>query len=254
MLFSHEDRTVHEALLSRSRVRPEQLYRLGAALAAWAKEDKVPSLQALALSAELGARTTGALLALLEEATLVRWDQSAVYVTVPADEIEQRSRELAGQFETLRTQDARRLDAVAEYAYTQGCRAVFLREYFGESGGERCGLCDRCRGQEDRPQSFWQPLAPPRGEERPGRGRRGRRPRPGARDGRGRRRRGSRHPHRNGGGPRPALAGPAPEGSEAAGARPGRSGRRRRGRRGRRRGRRPEGGPDAPRPPAPPEP
>ena len=36
MLYSHEDRAVHEALLSRSRVRPEQLYKLGKALAAWA--------------------------------------------------------------------------------------------------------------------------------------------------------------------------------------------------------------------------
>ncbi len=169
MLYSHEDRAVHEALLSRSRVRPEQLYKLGKALAAWAHEDKVPSLAALALSAELGARTTGALLALMEEAELVRWDQTAVYVMVPPDEIEARSRTLAGQFETLRTQDARRLDAVSEYATTPGCRAVFLRDYFGEIGGEDCGMCDRCRGQEDRPSSFWQPLAPPRGENRRGR-------------------------------------------------------------------------------------
>jgi ATP-dependent DNA helicase RecQ len=231
MLFSHEDRAIHEALLSRSRVRPEQLYRLGAALAAWAQEDKVPSLQALALSAELGVRTTGALLALLEEATLVRWDQTAVYVTVPADTIEARARELAGQFETLRTQDARRLDAVAEYASTQGCRAVFLRQYFGEGESEPCGMCDRCRGQEDRPQSFWQPLAPPKAETSQGWRRRGQRPtqsRQGARSGSRRnqksRRKGSR------GDPQASAARPDT-------ARGGRPVRRRRGRRGRGRSR-----------------
>ena len=120
MLYSPEDRAIHEALLSRSRVRPEQLYKLGRALAAWAGEEKIPNLESLALSAELGTRTTGALLALLEEATLVRWDTTAVFVTVPADEIEERSRELAGQFETLRTQDVRRLDAVAAYAMHRG--------------------------------------------------------------------------------------------------------------------------------------
>jgi ATP-dependent DNA helicase RecQ len=162
MLYSPEDRAIHEALLARSRVRPEQLYKLGTALAAWASEEKVPNLESLALSAELGTRTTGALLALLEEATLVRWDAAAVYVTVPANEIEARSRELAGQFETLRTQDARRLDAVAAYAMHQDCRACFLREYFGESEMDGCGMCDRCRGQEDRPESFWEPLAPPK--------------------------------------------------------------------------------------------
>ncbi|MCP3983694.1 MAG: ATP-dependent DNA helicase RecQ [bacterium] len=171
LLFSSEDRAIHESLLARSRVRPEQLYKLARALAAWALEEKIPSLQALALSAELGSRTTGALLALMEEATLVKWDQDAVYVIVPPEEFEAKARELAGQFETLRTQDARRLDAVADYAIDAECRATFLREYFGEEGEEPCGMCDRCRGQADRPDSFWEPLAPPKGEERRRRGR-----------------------------------------------------------------------------------
>jgi ATP-dependent DNA helicase RecQ len=172
MLYSPEDRAIHEALLSRSRVRPEQLFRLASALAAWAKEDKVPSVDGLGLSGELGSRTATALLSLLEEAELVKWDPESVYVVVPIEEFEPRARLLAGQFETLRTQDARRLDAVAEYANGAACRAWFLREYFGEENGEACGMCDRCRGQADRPNSFWEPLAPPRGEERRrGRGR-----------------------------------------------------------------------------------
>ena len=132
LLYAPEDRKIHEALLSKSRVRPEQLYKLGRALAAWAGEEKTPSVSALALSANLGTRTTGALLALLEEATLVRFDQDAVYVTVPADQIEEESRQLASQFETLRTQDARRLEAVADYADESSCRAAFLAAYFGE--------------------------------------------------------------------------------------------------------------------------
>ena len=41
---------------------------VGRALAAWAAEEKTPSLDALAISAELGTRTTGALLALLATA------------------------------------------------------------------------------------------------------------------------------------------------------------------------------------------
>ena len=183
MLYSPEDRAIHEALLSRSRVRPEQLFRLASALLAWAKEDKVPSVDGLGLSGELGSRTATALLSLLEEAELVKWDPESVYVVVPLEEFEPRARQLAGQFETLRTQDARRLDAVAEYANGAACRAWFLREYFGEENGEACGMCDRCRGQADRPNSFWEPLAPPRGEER----RRGR--------GRGRNQRGRHQQH-----------------------------------------------------------
>lgn len=169
MLYSPDDRKIHEALLSRSRVRPEQLFRLAATLAHWAREDKVPSLQALALSAETGTRTTAALLALLDEGNLVKWDQDAVHIIVPPDEFEERARKLAGQFETLRTQDSRRLDSIADYAALDECRASMLEDYFGEEPGEDCGICDRCRGGADRPNSFWEPLAPPRDDERDGR-------------------------------------------------------------------------------------
>jgi ATP-dependent DNA helicase RecQ len=252
LLYAPEDRKIHEALLSRSRVRPEQLYKLGRALAAWAGEDKTPSLSALALSANLGTRTTGALLALLEEATLVRFDQTAVYVTVPADQIEEESRKLASQFETLRTQDQRRLEAVADYADVTECRGAYLAGYFGEASDFRCGLCDRCRGSTDRPDSFFEPLAPPRRSSRRGGPQRGR----GDPRGRGRGRDRNRHDRGRGGHRQPAhfegRRGPGPQqgGGPPWRGEPGRNemqgehagGRRRRGRRrGRRGGQRPFG-------------
>ncbi len=173
MLYSPDDRKIHEALLSRSRVRPEQLFRLATTLAHWAREDNAPSLEALALSAETGTRTTTALLALLDEGNLVKWDQDAVHIIVPPDEFEERARKLAGQFETLRTQDSRRLDSIADYAALDECRASMLEDYFGEEPGEDCGICDRCRGGADRPNSFWEPLAPPKDDERDARRRGG---------------------------------------------------------------------------------
>jgi ATP-dependent DNA helicase RecQ len=162
-LFLHDpsDRTIHEALLARSRVRPDQLYQLGTALAAWAEEGRSPSLEALAVSAELGPRVTSALLAKVEEAGLVEIDDSVVRIVTASETIESDLRSLAGQFETLKTQDSRRLDALQEYAQTQDCRALFLRAYFGEEADEPCGLCDVCRGQPARPTSFFDPLTPP---------------------------------------------------------------------------------------------
>lgn len=243
LLFSPEDRLIHEALLSRSRVRPEQLYKLARALAGWAGEEKVPTLEALALSADLGVKVAGALLAVLEEATLVKWDASAVFVTVPATEIEAEARKLAGQFATLRSQDARRLDAVAAYAEAQGCRAAFLREYFGEEGLEPCGMCDTCRGSSERPSMFYEPLEAPRNAPR----RPGRRPGGGTRrmprdtserGGRGRRRGRRRNPGFAADRGRPAEAAFGQRVTDGA---PGLEGepRRRRGRRSRRRGRGP---------------
>lgn len=180
LLHDDADRTVHEALLARSRVRPEQLYQLGKALTAWADAERRPGLEALALSAELGTRTASALLAVLEEAELVRWSSKELEVLVP--DIERQARELAGRFANLRTQDSRRLDRVAEYAAARECRAVFLRRYFGEEDGEACGLCDVCEERRRRPTSFFEPLATP-SAARQRRGARGRRPARGRRSG-----------------------------------------------------------------------
>jgi ATP-dependent DNA helicase RecQ len=178
LLADLADRTIHEALLSRSRLRPEQLYRIGAALAAWSDEDKRPSLEALALSAEVGPRVGAALVATIEEAGLVYWDDSEIRFTDPTADIEEQTRSLAGQFETLRTQDGRRLDALASYAGSSVCRASFLCDYFGEEVGEPCGLCDICRGSPIRPESFFDPINPPNKPKR-----KSKKPRPGNKSG-----------------------------------------------------------------------
>jgi ATP-dependent DNA helicase RecQ len=192
LLADLADRTIHEALLSRSRLRPEQLYRMGRALAAWSNEDKRPSLEALALSAEVGPRVGAALVAKIEEAGLVYWDDAQIRFTDPTADIEEQTRSLAGQFETLRTQDGRRLDALASYAGSSACRASFLCEYFGEEAGDPCGLCDICRGRPSRPESFFDPINPPNAPKRKGKKpRRGRKSTP---SGSGRKRRRRRKP------------------------------------------------------------
>jgi ATP-dependent DNA helicase RecQ len=200
LLHADEDRAVHEALLAKSRTRPDQLWRLGRALAAWAREGRGPTVEGLALSAEVGQRVAAALLALIADAGLVRWKESAIEIAAPAGELEEEVRDLASRFETLRTQDARRLDAIAAYAHGTECRVAMLRRYFGEEAGEPCGRCDVCRGRAGRAESFWEPLERP---PTPARGRRGGR--------RGRRRRGRKARAGAGPGAVPALrAGPEP--------------------------------------------
>jgi len=175
LLYDPDDRTIHEALLAKSRVRPEQLYRLGTALAAWKGENRTPDLDALAISAQLAQRATEALLSVLEEAGIVTLEGGPIQILSPAESIQEQARSLAGQFETLRTQDSRRLDNIGEYARESECRAVFLRRYFGEEGGGACGLCDICRGRPERPESFWEPIAQPEHRKKRKRRRRGRR-------------------------------------------------------------------------------
>jgi ATP-dependent DNA helicase RecQ len=224
LLHDPEDRGTHEALLSRSRLRPDQLYRLGNALAAWAGEGRTPDVAALALSAELGDRATTALLVPIEEAGIVEFDDQQVMVTIAPEEVEGRVSSLAGQFENLRTQDSRRLDSIADYANDEGCRASYLREYFGEEGGEPCGLCDVCRGRPERPSTFFHAIAAPQ--------RRGKKKRRGRNRGKAEQRRGKGKPEplRETAAPEQSAAGP----EESAGG----SRRSRRNRRRRRRGRR----------------
>lgn len=265
LLYDGSDRAIHELLLARGRVRPDQLYKLGYALAHWAREEREPNLEALAVSAELGPRIASALLTKLEEAGLVQWDGEQIRLAGSPETLEEDARALAGQFETLRRQDARRLDSIGEYASSTECRAVFLRRYFGEPDDEPCTLCDICRGSPERPESFFDPLVRP---DRKGARRKGGRPQQGNRRGRGRDR--GERPRRERG-PRPIVApaaiaaaaepfnpldledGPVPEAGPVAapnGAGEGRS-RRRRGRRGgrRRRGRRDGEGGEGPSPP-----
>ncbi len=170
------DRRIHEALLSRSRLRPDQLYRMGSALAAWSQDEKVPGLEALALSAEVGPRVAMALVAKIEEAGLIYFENDEIRFTDPSIDLEEATRALAGQFETLRTQDGRRLDALGQYFGTDQCRAQFLSNYFGEDMEEACGLCDICRGNPARPASFFAAhTAPDRPKRKTSSSRRGKR-------------------------------------------------------------------------------
>lgn len=194
LLYDPADREIHQALLNRSRIRPDQLFKLGAALQAWDDEKRSPTLESLALSAELGPRITQALLTKLEEAGFVDCDGSEIRVIDRSRSIEEDTRSLAGQFERLRRQDSRRLDMIGDYALHQGCRAQFLQAYFGEHTDEECGLCDVCRGKPRRPTGFFAPLALPkndRGKKKRSSSRGGRK-RAGRRRSRGGRRRRSR--------------------------------------------------------------
>ena len=204
LLYDPADREIHQALLNRSRIRPDQLFKLGAALQAWNDEGRSPTLESLALSAELGPRITQALLAKLEEAGFVDAESTdEIRIVDPSRSIEEDTRSLAGQFERLRREDSRRLDLIGDYAAHADCRAQFLQAYFGEHDDEECGLCDVCRGKPRRPTGFFAPLALPktdRGKKKRSSSSRGGRKRGGRRRSRGGRRRRSRGGGGRGGG------------------------------------------------------
>ncbi|HSF18791.1 MAG TPA: RecQ family ATP-dependent DNA helicase [Vicinamibacteria bacterium] len=181
LLYDPEDRQIHEFLLSRSRIRPDQLVRLAATLTSWIEEGREPSLSDLAGTAGLARRVAQALVAVFEDAGLVSMTSAGIVETlVAAEALERDSRLLIQRLTHLRDRDANRLDSVAHYATTERCRAQLLREYFGVPAGHVCGSCDICQGGSRRPDSFFKPLQPLKKTVRGRNRRRGRRRRRGA--------------------------------------------------------------------------
>ncbi len=146
LLFDLADLAIQERLQAMSRPAVRHLERLEDALAAWASEQRAPTAAALAYSAGVPTRIGEVLLSDLEEDGLIERDQEGhIIVVVPLESFRAGARDLVAKLKTFRYQGERRLRTVADYAQTEQCRSIFLRQYFGEEHPPRCGTCDRCR-------------------------------------------------------------------------------------------------------------
>ncbi|MFW5878302.1 MAG: RecQ family ATP-dependent DNA helicase, partial [Myxococcota bacterium] len=154
-LFDEADLKVQDHLQKQGRANARQLMRVAQALKAWAQDGRPVNAADLALSAEVPSTTCRSLCAQLEEVGLVELDDERRYITkVSPEELLSGAEDLAGRFETLRTEDLRRLAAVKEYALTESCRSQYIRKYFGEEDPPECGKCDRCRAKRRHAQTL----------------------------------------------------------------------------------------------------
>ena len=159
LLHHFDDRGIHEFLLGQSRIRPQQLFQLVKALAAYVEEGRFPDIIDLAAASQIAQRVTSAVVAMLESAGLVELTtEKFVRPLIPPEELVETARRLTEQFQRLRKLDTERLDSIEAYATFENCRAQFLRAYFGVEAGPECGVCDMCRQAGERPGSFFEPL------------------------------------------------------------------------------------------------
>jgi ATP-dependent DNA helicase RecQ len=167
LLFDESDLAIQEHLLALSRLSPQLLGRFGRALVAWAGEERDANIEELALSAGVSQRAATSLVTTLVEAGICeRVEGGRVHPTVPLETLVERVEGLRSRFEVLRREDARRLQAVVEFARAAECRSVAIRQYFGDDDTTPCGRCDICRTQGL--------MAPQRPQRRRGNRRRGR--------------------------------------------------------------------------------
>jgi len=148
LLYDPADLETQKYLNRSSRPNPGQLHRVAWALAAWAQENKPVNTKDLALSAAIPGPTCRALCAQLEDLGLIELNEHRAYVArVEPDVLRDAGDDLRRRFETLRTEDNRRLTAVTEYATETGCRSSNIRRWFGLEDNA-CGRCDNCVGEK----------------------------------------------------------------------------------------------------------
>ncbi len=148
LFHESSDRSRSETLLSRIRVRARHVISLAESLENYAHERRPATVEALALAAGQSHGNAELLSAVLADAGLVTLSAGWVRPSVPGPVLLEKARRLASRLSTLERQDARRLDAVAEYAASRKCRSLFLSRYFGVLGQQPCGRCGVCKPSE----------------------------------------------------------------------------------------------------------
>jgi ATP-dependent DNA helicase RecQ len=145
LLYESAHRSLNDALLAQQRFRPQHVLDLSRALEA-AVEGKPLTVEALALSSGQSRRTMERLTALLSDAGLIEKVANWVRPVASSAELGEACKRLAQRLDELRIQDARRLEAVTDYAEASTCRREALSAAFGLAQS-RCGRCSVCAPQ-----------------------------------------------------------------------------------------------------------
>jgi ATP-dependent DNA helicase RecQ len=155
LLYRLEDRRVWSFLLAGKYPREEEIVRLLRALEEMPHVETGLTLRELSEQSHLTRHRTTVIALALEAADAV--ERAGTRLRARRAMPDQARKEFAGEFASRYSADRERLRAMMHYADSAICRMQFLREYFGEPPGERCGRCDNCR----KPLHPVRALAPP---------------------------------------------------------------------------------------------
>ncbi len=140
LLYRLEDKRVWSFLLGGRYPRAAEVRRFLEAL------DKAPrgidSPAHLAAASDISPRRVAALVSSL--VSMGALDRSGTRVRLRGNLTGDARESFLATYDELASADRDRLATMMRYAESAMCRMQFLREYFGESGGEPCGHCDNC--------------------------------------------------------------------------------------------------------------
>jgi ATP-dependent DNA helicase RecQ len=139
LFYRLEDRRVRRFFLGGKHPREQELRQVLQAL----MRAESARVQELARTTGLSEKRIRVICAELESRHVIRRRGSARVVIRRMKEDEIGA--FLGAFESHFRADEDRLRAMMDYAESARCRVQFLREYFGELPGEKCGRCDNYR-------------------------------------------------------------------------------------------------------------
>lgn len=143
LLYRLEDRRVWSFLLAGKYPREEEILRFLRALEETSHADRGPTLRELAERSRLTPHRTAVIALALEATDTIERVGTRLRARRPMPD--HARKQFACDFASRYSADRERLRVMMQYADSTICRMQFLREYFGEPPGERCGRCDNCR-------------------------------------------------------------------------------------------------------------
>ncbi len=143
LLYRLEDRRVWSFLLAGKYPRGEEIVRLLRTLEETPHAESGLTLREIAEKSRLTRHRATVIALALEAAAAI--ERVGTRLRARQAMPDQARKQIAREFASRHVADRERLRAMMHYADSTICRMQFLREYFGEPSGQRCGRCDNCR-------------------------------------------------------------------------------------------------------------
>lgn len=145
LLYRIEDKRIHQFFLGGKYPTRAEAVHLYTTLIKLSIDPKhVITLAEVIEATDVGKTKTTVLLSYLEKAGIVKRGK-AIKLARTFKDVEEFEKFLQ-HYDERHDADKERIDTMMKYGQTTGCRAQFLREYFGEAKEKPCKKCDNCRG------------------------------------------------------------------------------------------------------------
>lgn len=142
LFYKLEDKRIRSFFLGGKAPRRADAMTLLQALGRLMESGASVSMNSLAAASGLSPRRVSVLVSALEDIELI--ERSSRSVALKGNLRARHLEDLFGSFDAQHQAERDRLQAIIRYCESLSCRTRYLRDYFGEPEGEKCGHCDNC--------------------------------------------------------------------------------------------------------------